>query len=90
MVDVALLSRLCNSQVLPNHMNLLPGFLQNVKFKHLLFFCLTPKQQSSKPTTIQHLKRCHLQAFLIAIVIGELGIRQTLISTSSILQGISS
>jgi hypothetical protein len=40
--------------------------------------------------TIQHLKQCHLQAFLIAIAIGELSIRQTLIPTSSILQGTSS
>jgi hypothetical protein len=46
--------------------------LQNVGSKSLPFSSLTPKQWSSTPTTIQHLKRCHLQAFLIAIVIGEL------------------
>jgi hypothetical protein len=90
MIDVALLPRLRNSQVLPNHTNLLLGFLQNVGSKHLMFSSLTPKQRSSTPTTIQHLKWCHLQAFLIAVVIGELAIRHTLIPTPFILQGRSS
>jgi hypothetical protein len=90
MIGVALLPQLCNSQVLPNHMNLLLGFLHNVGSKHLPFSSLTPKQRSPTPSTIQHLKRCHLQAFLIVVVIGELDIRQTLIPTSSILQGTSS
>jgi hypothetical protein len=89
MIDVTLLPRLRNSQVLPNHTNLLLGFLQNVGSKHILFSSLTPKQWSLTPTTIQHLKQHHLQAFLIAIVIRELGIQQTLIPTSSILQGTS-
>jgi hypothetical protein len=75
MIGVALLPRLCNLQVLHNHMNLLLGFLQNMRSKHLLFSSLTPKQQSSTPMTIQHLKRCHLQDFLIVVVIGELGIQ---------------
>jgi hypothetical protein len=70
MIDVALLSQLCNSQVLPNHTDLLLDFLQNIGPKHLLFSSLTPKQWSSTPMTIQHLKWCHLQAFLIAVVIG--------------------
>jgi hypothetical protein len=90
MIGVALLPRLHNSQVLPNHMNLLLDFLQNVRSKHLPFHSLTPKQRSLTPTTIQHLRRCHLQAFLIAVVIGELVIWQTLIPTPSILQGTSS
>jgi hypothetical protein len=85
MIGVALLPRLRNSQVLSNHTNLLLGFLQNVGSKHLPFSSLTPKQRSSTPMTIQHLKRCHLQALLIVVVIGELSIRQTLIPTSSIL-----
>jgi hypothetical protein len=85
MIGVALLPRLRNSQILPNHTDLLLGFLQNVGSKHLLFSSLTLKQWSSTPTTIQHLKQCHLQALLIAVVIGELGIWQTLIPTSLIL-----
>jgi hypothetical protein len=52
MIGVAVLPRLCNSQVLPNHSNLLLGFLQNVGSKHLPFSSLTPKQQSLTPTTI--------------------------------------
>jgi hypothetical protein len=40
--------------------------------------------------TIQHLKRRHLQTLLIAIILGELSIRQTLIPTSSVLQSTSS
>jgi hypothetical protein len=90
MIDIALLPWLHNSQVLPNHMNLLLYFVQNIRPKHLPFSSLTPKQWSLTPTTIQHLKRWHLQAFLIAVVIGELGIWQTLIPTPSILQGTSS
>jgi hypothetical protein len=74
MTGLALLPRLRNSQVLPNHTNFLLGFMQNVGSKHLSFSSPTPKQQSLTPTTIQHLKRCHLEAFLIAVVIGELGI----------------
>jgi hypothetical protein len=35
--------------------------------------------------TIQHLKQLHLQTFLIAIVTGELGVRQTLIPISFVL-----
>jgi hypothetical protein len=90
MIGVAPLSRLRNSQVLSNHTNLLLDFLQNVGSKHLPFSSLSPKQRSSTPTTIKHLKRHHLQVFLLAVVIGELGIWQTLIPTSSILQATSS
>jgi hypothetical protein len=68
-------------------MNLLLSFLQNVGSKNFSFSNLTPKQWSPTPSTVQHL---HLQAFLIAVVIGELSVRQTLIPTSSILQGTSS
>jgi hypothetical protein len=77
MVDVALLPRLRNPQVLSYHANLLLGFLQYVGSKNLLFSSLTPKQRGSAPTTIHHLKRCNLQTLLITIVVGELGIRQT-------------
>jgi hypothetical protein len=90
MIDVALLPRLCNSQVLPNHTNLILGFLQNIGSKHLPFSSLTPKQWSLTPSTIQHLKWCHLKAFLIAVVIGELGVRQiwmTFTRTSSSSKG---
>jgi hypothetical protein len=69
---------------------LLLGLLQNIGSKHFPFSSLIPKQWSLTPSTIQYLKRCHLQAFSIAIVIGKLGVRQTLIPTSSILQGTSS
>jgi hypothetical protein len=60
MIGIALSPRLCNSQVLPNHMNLRLDFLQNVGSKNLLFSSHTPKQQSSTPTTKQHLKWCDL------------------------------
>jgi hypothetical protein len=46
MISIALLPRLCNSQIRPNHTNLLLGFLQNVEPKHLPFSILTPKQWS--------------------------------------------
>jgi hypothetical protein len=52
MIGVALLPQLCNSQLLPNHMNLLLGLLQNVRPKHLPFSSLTPKQRSSTAMTI--------------------------------------
>jgi hypothetical protein len=74
MIDITLLPRLHDSQVLPNHTNLLLSFLQYVGSKNLLFSYLTPKQWSSTPTTIQHLKQCHPQTLLITIVVGELGI----------------
>jgi hypothetical protein len=90
MIGAALLPRLYNSQFLPNHTDLFLDFLQNVGSKHLPFSGLTPKQWSLTPLTIQHLKQCHLQAFLIAVVIGELSVRQTLFPTSSILHDTSS
>jgi hypothetical protein len=48
------------------------------------------EKTGSTPTAIQHLKQCHHQTLLIAIVIGELGIWQNPIPTSSLLQGTSS
>jgi hypothetical protein len=71
-------------------MDLVLGFLQYVGSENLPFSSLILKQRCSTPTTIQHLEWCHLQTLLIAIVVGEFGIWQTLILTSSILQSIDS
>jgi hypothetical protein len=90
MIGVALLSRLCDTKVLPNHMNLLLSFLQYVGSKNLTFSSLIKKQRSSASTSIQHLEQHHLHTLLITIVVGELSIRQTLIPTSSILHSTSS
>jgi hypothetical protein len=90
MVGVALLSRLRNMKVLPNHTNLLLSFLEYVRSQNFPFSSLILKQRSLTSMSIHHLEWRHLQTLLITIIVGELSIRQTLIPTSSILQSTSS
>jgi hypothetical protein len=54
---------------------------KDVWSKDLILARFVPKQRSPALSPIQKFKGCHFYTFLITIIVGELGIRKTLIPT---------
>jgi hypothetical protein len=80
------LRSLTNLETLTNHLELLLHDLQYFKSKDLTFSGLTPDQQSLALSSIKGFIRGHLDIGLVAVVVREFCIRQTLVPTSLVFQ----
>ena len=89
-ISITLLSELSHSQVVSNHSHLFFCVSKDIGSKHLSFTSLILEQGRSTFTSIQRIKRCHLETLLITVVVWELCIWQTLIPTITILKCTSS
>jgi hypothetical protein len=72
-VGITLLSRLGGFQTVADELDLLFGFLNDIRPKHLAFSCFRPVKRGTALAAIQGFKGGHLQTSLIAIVIREFG-----------------
>jgi hypothetical protein len=63
---MTLLARLNHFKVFSHLAYLLLGVLDNVGAKDIVFSCLIPEYGCPTPSAIQHLKRHHFQALLVA------------------------
>src|SRR6185295_1056512 len=86
----ALLPTLCNPQIFQHSLYHLLCIFYNVRAKELLLSNLIPIERSPALPAIQCLKGGLLQTGLVAVVVGELSIRQAFIPTSTILNSTSS
>src|SRR6185295_6722739 len=75
-ICIALLPTLCNPQILPHSLYHLLCIFYNVRAKELLLTNMISIKRSPAPSTIQCLKWRLLQTGLVAVVIGELNVRQ--------------
>src|SRR4029079_5503311 len=89
-ISIALLSALCNPQIFSHSLNYLLCIIYDLKAKELLLTNLIPIERSPALYAIQCLEGGFLQHGLVAVVVGELSIRQALIPTSTILNSTSS
>jgi hypothetical protein len=89
-IRIALLTSLCNPQVLSHLLYQLFCLLNNIRTKYLPLTNLIPIQRSPALPTVQSLERRLLQTGLITVVIRKLCIRQTLITAGTILNSTSS
>ena len=72
-ISIALLTRLCFFEPFANQFNMFFRFFDKGWSKELPFAYFRPVQRCSTPSPIKSFKRRHLEACLIAIVIGKLG-----------------
>jgi hypothetical protein len=84
-IRVALLTSLCDPQVLSHLLHQLFCLFNNIRTKHLPLANLIPIQRSPALPTIQGLERRFLQTGLVTIVIRELCKRQAFIPAGTIL-----
>src|SRR6185436_17697837 len=89
-ICIALLPSLCNPQILSHSLYHLLCIFYNVRAKELRLTNLIPIERSPTLSAIQCLEGGLLQTGLVAVVIGELSVRQALIPTSTILNSTSS
>jgi hypothetical protein len=75
-VGIALLPGLGCLQTIPNELDLLFSLLNDVGPKYLDFSSLGPIKRGTALASIEGFKRGHLQASLVAIVVGKLRERQ--------------
>jgi hypothetical protein len=78
-VSITLLSRLGYLQTVADVLDLLLGFLDDIRPKHLALSSLRPVERGTALAAIQGFKGGHLQTSLVAIVVGELGKWQTVL-----------
>jgi hypothetical protein len=89
-VSIALLSGLGCLQTIPNELDLLFGLLNDIRPKYLAFSSLGPVDRGTALASVEGFKRGHLQASLVAIVVGKLREWQTVFPLGSIRQNTSS
>ena len=71
-IGVSLLTRLSNTKILMNNLDLVFGILHQIWTKERPFPRLGPIDRSPTPSSIEGFKRGHFDTCLITIVIGEL------------------
>jgi hypothetical protein len=89
-VSIALLSGLGCLQTIPNELDLLFGLLNDIRTKYLAFSSLGPVERGTTLASIEGFKRGHLQASLVAIIVGKFREWQTVFPLGSIKQNTSS
>ena len=83
-VNVALLTGLGSFEMLTDKLDLLFGFPKNIGSKQFAFSGLGPVQRGTTLSSIKSFKGGHLQAGLVAIVIGEFSKWKAVLSRGSI------
>jgi hypothetical protein len=83
-VSVALLARLSSLQVISDELDLFFRFSKYIRPEHLTFSSLGPIERGATLAPIECFKRCHLEAGLVAVIIRELGERQTILPFGSV------
>jgi hypothetical protein len=76
-VGITFLPRLGCLQAIPNELDLLLGFLNDVRAKDLAFSSFGPVERGTALASIESFKGCHLQTSLVTIVVGKLREWQT-------------
>jgi hypothetical protein len=89
-VSIALLPGLGCFQTIPNELDLLFGLLNDIGPKDLALSCFGPIERGTALASVEGFKRGHLQASLVAIIIGKLREWQTVFPLGSIRQNTSS
>jgi hypothetical protein len=89
-VGIALLPGLGCLQTIPNELDLLLGLFNDIGPKYLAFSSLGPVKRGTALASIESFERGHLQASLVAIVVGELREWKTIFPLGSIGQNTSS
>jgi hypothetical protein len=89
-VSIALLPGLGCLQTIPNELDLLFGLLNDIGSKYLAFSSLGPVERGTALVSVEGFKRGHLQASLVAIVVGKFREWQTVFPLGSIRQNASS
>ena len=79
MIRIALLPGLSCAQMITDKLDLTLGLTDRVWAKERSFTGLGPVQRGSALPPVQSLERCHAEAGLIAVVVGELGKWQALL-----------
>jgi hypothetical protein len=85
-VSVALLARLSSLQAISDELDLFFRFSKYIRPEHLTFSSLGPIERGATLAPIECFKRCHLEAGLVAVIIRELGERQTILPFGSVSQ----
>jgi hypothetical protein len=83
-VGITFLPRLGCLQTIPNELDLLLGFLNDVRAKDLAFSGYRPVERGTTLASIESFKRGHLQTSFVTIIVGKLRERQTVLPLGSI------
>src|ERR1041385_6481694 len=83
-VGITLLTRLSRLETLTNQLDLLFGLFQNIGSENLPFSGQRPVQGCATLPPIQSFKWCHLQTRLVAVVVGEFCIEQTVLPLGTV------
>jgi hypothetical protein len=89
-VGIALLSGLGCLQTIPNELDLFFGLLNDIGPKYLALSSLGPVERGTALASVEGFKRGHLQASLVAIIVGKFREWQTVFPLGSIRQNTSS
>jgi hypothetical protein len=84
-VCINLLAGLCSFQVILNVTDRHFGPIDNVGTKDNLLSWLNPIEWHAALTSIQNVKRCHLQTLLVSVVVEELSPWEILVPTTLVL-----
>jgi hypothetical protein len=89
-VSIALLSGLGCLQTILNELDLLFSLFNDIGSNYLAFSSLGPVERGTALASVEGFKRGHLQASLVAIIVGKLRKWQTVFPLGSIRQNTSS
>jgi hypothetical protein len=83
-VGITFLPRLGCLQTILNELDLLLGFLNDVRAKDLAFSGFRPVERGTTLASVESFKRGHLQTSLVTIIVGKLRERQIVFPLGSI------